>query len=58
VVRGGGLGKQPGSAFKPFVLAAAYEKGFSPGSRPAQMWRRRSASAATMVDPITALRAN
>ncbi|MDQ3758184.1 MAG: transglycosylase domain-containing protein, partial [Actinomycetota bacterium] len=30
-VEGGGLGKQPGSAFKPFVLAAAYEKGYSPG---------------------------
>ena len=30
-VGGGGLGKQPGSAFKPFVLAAAYEKGYSPG---------------------------
>jgi penicillin-binding protein 1A len=30
-VEGGGLGKQPGSAFKPFVLAAAYEKGYAPG---------------------------
>ncbi|HEX2039050.1 MAG TPA: transglycosylase domain-containing protein [Acidimicrobiales bacterium] len=29
-VEGGGLGKQPGSAFKPFVLAAAYEKGYAP----------------------------
>jgi penicillin-binding protein 1A len=29
-IEGGGLGKQPGSAFKPFVLAAAYAKGYSP----------------------------
>ncbi|HVF76161.1 MAG TPA: transglycosylase domain-containing protein [Acidimicrobiales bacterium] len=29
-VGGGGLGKQPGSAFKAFVLAAAYAKGYSP----------------------------
>jgi penicillin-binding protein 1A len=27
---GGGRGRQPGSAFKPFVLAAAFDKGFSP----------------------------
>ena len=30
IVDGGGLGKQPGSAFKPFVLAAAFAKGYSP----------------------------
>ena len=29
-VGGGGYGKQPGSAFKPFVLAAAFAKGYSP----------------------------
>ena len=30
-VSGGGTGRQPGSAFKPFVLASAYEQGVSPG---------------------------
>ena len=29
-VGGGGLGRQPGSAFKPFVLAAALSRGFEP----------------------------
>ncbi|MDP9388983.1 MAG: transglycosylase domain-containing protein, partial [Actinomycetota bacterium] len=29
-VNGGGLGRQPGSAFKPFVLAAALSRGFLP----------------------------
>lgn len=29
-VEGGGSGRQPGSAFKPFVLAAAFAKGFTP----------------------------
>ena len=29
-VAGGGRGRQPGSAFKPFVLAAAFAKGYSP----------------------------
>ncbi len=29
-VEGGGLGRQPGSAFKPFVLAAALSRGFEP----------------------------
>ena len=29
-VGGGGLGRQPGSAFKPFVLATAFAKGMSP----------------------------
>ena len=29
-VRGGGTGRQPGSSFKPFVLAAAFSEGFSP----------------------------
>ncbi|HVE47616.1 MAG TPA: transglycosylase domain-containing protein [Acidimicrobiales bacterium] len=29
-VEGGGTGRQPGSAFKPFVLAAALSKGFPP----------------------------
>jgi penicillin-binding protein 1A len=29
-VTGGGTGRQPGSAFKPFVLATALTKGFSP----------------------------
>lgn len=31
-VRGGGTGRQPGSAFKPFVLAAAYEAGIQPST--------------------------
>jgi penicillin-binding protein 1A len=30
MVTGGGLGRQPASSFKPFVLAAAYEDGVSP----------------------------
>ena len=29
-VSGGGLGRQPGSAFKPFVLATAFAKGMAP----------------------------
>ena len=29
-IEGGGTGRQPGSAFKPFVLAAAFAKGFTP----------------------------
>jgi penicillin-binding protein 1A len=29
-VSGGGLGRQPGSSFKPFVLATALSKGYSP----------------------------
>jgi penicillin-binding protein 1A len=29
-VTGGGTGRQPGSSYKPFVLAAAYEQGISP----------------------------
>jgi penicillin-binding protein 1A len=29
-VTGGGSGRQPGSSFKPFVLASAYEEGISP----------------------------
>ncbi|MEO7836520.1 MAG: transglycosylase domain-containing protein [Acidimicrobiales bacterium] len=30
IVEGGGTGRQPGSSFKPFVLAAALSKGFLP----------------------------
>ncbi len=30
---GGGTGRQPGSAFKPFVLAAAFEQGVSPAKQ-------------------------
>ncbi|MDQ4134412.1 MAG: penicillin-binding protein [Actinomycetota bacterium] len=30
-IDGGGTGRQPGSAFKPITLAAAYEKGLEPG---------------------------
>jgi penicillin-binding protein 1A len=29
-VGGGGLGRQPGSSFKPYVLATAFSKGYSP----------------------------
>jgi penicillin-binding protein 1A len=53
-VEGGGLGRQPGSAFKPFVLAAALSRGFEPTKvYPAPSTYRIPGCRATATDKCT-----
>jgi membrane peptidoglycan carboxypeptidase len=56
-VKSGGTGRQPGSSFKPFVLAAAFEKGRpSTGSPTAGRPRTSTAPSATTKGAVAAAR--